>query len=95
MILFILLAFPVAMPGLCYDGVQEMTPYYTGRDVQFAYNSQPSPGHVWLLVDGTPIDSYYGEVPLTKYWLNPEKTFKSFLEMDRYIANTTSFVVPS
>jgi hypothetical protein len=91
LILSLLIAFPIAPMGLCYDGVQELARYYPANEVIFAYNSGPNQGHTWLLVDGKPIDSYYGEVPRTRYWLNPEKRFGSFLEMEKYIADTTGY----
>lgn len=95
LIISLLIAFPIAPLGLCYDGVQELARYYPADEVQFAYNSQPLPGHTWLLVDGKPIDSYYGGVPRTRYWMFPEKRFGSFPEMESYIAETTGRRLPS
>jgi hypothetical protein len=81
--------FPVTPLGHCYDGVKELSKYYPAEDILFCYNQFPEPGHVWLLVRGQPIDSYYGLVDATYYWTHPEHTYKTFDELDKGIIELT------
>jgi len=79
-------AFPIAPKGLCYDGVQKLLQYYP--DATIAYNSGPKQGHVWVIVDGQPIDSFYGNIS-GSYWENPEFRFANMNDLDLKISELT------
>jgi hypothetical protein len=76
--------FPVDPLGECWQGVQDLAGYYP--DAQFAYDSQPMPGHVWIISGGIPIDSYYGpQSSESLYWSQPERVFPTFTDMNSYV----------
>jgi hypothetical protein len=98
-ILLILLAitsrqaqFPVAPLGMCYDGIHTLSQIYAGHDIQYAYDAPngADQGHVWLIVDGQPIDSYYGPVQ-GDYWTHPQFTYSSLPEIDAGITYQTGY----
>lgn len=85
--------FPVAPLGMCYDGVHILAGMYTGHQVQYACNAPVagSQGHVWCLVDGQPIDSYYGPMAGDE-WEHPQFLYNSLEELDAGIDKQTSYI---
>ncbi len=80
--------FPVADIGDCYRGVDVLDDYYKNSSVLYAYNPYPIPGHCWLIVDGVPIDSYYGEINNYQY-RNPMYVYDSYKNMTEGIKRIT------
>ena len=87
------ISFPFAEKHLCYDGVEKLAPYYHGHDVKFAYNDNPGQGHVWLIVDGQPIDTYYGIVYGSE-WTHPQHIYNSFAELEQGVIEITGIKDP-
>jgi len=82
--------FPIVPLGMCMDGVYQLGMIYTGQVVKYAYSESPSPGHVWIFLNGDPIDSYYGRVDRTYNWMFPDETFDTYQELKDYIHERTS-----
>lgn len=76
-------SFPVAPLEDCYDGIQILDDYYNNSNITYMFNPEPSPGHVWLLVDDQAIDSFYGLVE-GDYWHTGYK-YNSFEELNKGI----------
>ena len=84
--------FPVANIWDCYNGVDILDDYYQNNSVMYAYNRYPSPGHCWLIVDGVPIDSYYGVMNIYQY-RNPQYLFNSYDEFKKGVHDITAINV--
>ena len=74
---------PVAA-GMCMDGVRILADQYPDSQITYAYEPG-TPGHVWLIVDGQPIDSYYGPQTATYEWVHPAYSFSTYTELQAAI----------
>jgi hypothetical protein len=82
------ISFPIAEEGLCYDGIQELLKYYPNAKI--AYNPYPNQGHVWIITEDDPIDSYYG--PRSgPFWENPTYLFSNMTKLDEKITELTGY----
>ena len=70
--------------GMCMDGVRILADQYPDSQITYAYEPG-TPGHVWLIVDGQPIDSYYGPQTATYEWVHPAYSFGSYAELQAAI----------
>ena len=66
--------------GMCMDGVRILADQYPTSQITYAYEPG-TPGHVWLIVDGQPIDSYYGPQTATYEWVHPAYSFSTYTEL--------------
>ena len=70
--------------GMCMDWVRILADQYPDSQITYAYEPG-SPGHVWLIVDGQPIDSYFGPQTATYEWVHPAYSFGSYAELQAAI----------
>ena len=70
--------------GMCMDGVRILADQYPSSQITYAYEPG-TPGHVWLIVDGQPIDSYLGPQVATYEWVHPAYSFSTYTELQAAI----------